>query len=131
VEPSIEVDADGRLILVVASAAAFETWLADEHESSSGVWVRLTKKGSPYRGPTYDEALDVALCFGWIDSQSRSYDAESWLQRFTPRRPRSGWSRRNIDKVAGLVESGRMRPAGQREVDAARSDGRWDAALEA
>ena len=120
---------DGRPILGVATAADWEAWLEDECESSSGVWLRLTKKGSDYQGPVYNEAVEVALCFGWIDGMSRSYDERSWLQRFTPRRRRSGWSRSNVDRVTRLVEQGRMRPAGLREVEAARADGRWDAAL--
>jgi uncharacterized protein YdeI (YjbR/CyaY-like superfamily) len=119
---------DGRPILDVPTAAAWEAWLDTEHDSSTGVWLRLTKKGSSYPGPMYDEAVEVALCFGWIDGQSRSYDAESWLQRYTPRRPKSNWSQSNRVRVATLLEQGRMRPAGLRQVEAAKADGRWDAA---
>jgi uncharacterized protein YdeI (YjbR/CyaY-like superfamily) len=119
---------DGRPILGVPTAAAWEAWLDTEHESSTGVWLRLTKKGSGYPGPMYDEAVEVALCFGWIDGQARSYDEESWLQRFTPRRPKGKWSQSNRDRVATLLEQGRMRPAGLRQVEAAKADGRWDAA---
>ncbi len=121
---------DGRPILGAATVAAWEAWLDQEHESSSGVWLRLTKKGSDYRGPLYAEAVEVALCFGWIDGQARSYDERSWLQRFTPRRPKGNWSRSNRDRVTVLLEQGRMRPAGLREVEAAKADGRWDAAYE-
>lgn len=119
---------DGRPILGVPTADAWEAWLDTEHESSTGVWLRLTKKDSDYPGPMYDEAVEVALCFGWIDGQSRSYDAESWLQRYTPRRPKSNWSQSNRVRVATLLEQGRMRPAGLRQVEAAKADGRWDAA---
>ena len=119
---------DGRPILRVPTAAAWEAWLETEHESSTGVWLRLTKKGSGYRGPMYNEAVEVALCFGWIDGQSRSYDAESWLQRFTTRRPKGKWSQSNRVRVTTLLEQGRMRPAGLRQVEAAKADGRWDAA---
>ncbi|HYJ69449.1 MAG TPA: hypothetical protein VEX15_17490 [Nocardioidaceae bacterium] len=124
-----ETGPDGRPILSLATAADWERWLDAEHESSSGAWLRLTKKNSAYQGPTYEDGLQVALCFGWIDGMARSYDEGSWLQRFTPRRRRSGWSRSNVDRVTALIESGRMRPAGQREIEAAKSDGRWDAAL--
>lgn len=116
---------DGRPIIGFPKPADWERWLEVEHESSSGIWVRLTKKGSAYRGPTYDEALEVALCFGWIDGQSRSYDEGSWLQRFTPRRPKGNWSPRNREIVARLIDEGRMRPAGMRQIDAAKADGRW------
>jgi uncharacterized protein YdeI (YjbR/CyaY-like superfamily) len=121
---------DGRPILGVPTADAWEAWLDAEHESSSGVWLRLTKKNSDYRGPTYEEAVQVALCFGWIDGQARSYDEGSWLQRFTPRRPKGNWSRSNRDRVTVLLEAGRMRPAGLRQVEAAKADGRWDAAYQ-
>jgi uncharacterized protein YdeI (YjbR/CyaY-like superfamily) len=121
---------DGRPILGVPTAAAWEAWLDREHESSSGVWLRLTKKGSDYRGPLYAEAVEVALCFGWIDGQAKSYDVGSWMQRFTPRRPKGNWSRSNRDRVTVLLEQGRMRPAGLRQVEAAKADGRWDAAYE-
>jgi uncharacterized protein YdeI (YjbR/CyaY-like superfamily) len=117
---------DGRPILGVATTAAWESWLEQEHESSPGVWLRLTKKGSDYPGPTYDEALEVALCFGWIDGQSRSYDEGSWLQRYTPRRPKGNWSRRNVERVTALIEQGRLRPFALRQVEAAKADGRWE-----
>jgi uncharacterized protein YdeI (YjbR/CyaY-like superfamily) len=111
-------------------ATAWETWLGDHHASSRGVWLRLAKKGSGLHSVSYAEALDAALCFGWIDGQKRSYDARSWLQKFTPRGRKSVWSRVNRDKVAALTDAGRMRPAGEAAVEAARADGRWDAAYD-
>lgn len=112
----------------MADQAAWRAWLADHHEESGGVWLKIAKAGSNHRSATYAEALDEALCFGWIDGQKRALDADHWLQRFTPRRPRSKWSRVNTEKAQSLIASGRMQPAGQAEVDAAKADGRWDAA---
>ncbi len=116
-------------VLVVADVAAWRTWL-DEHEGASdGVWLTLAKKGttSP-TSLTYAQALDEALCSGWIDGQSKSVDAATYLRRFTPRRARSMWSKRNVEHVARLVDEGRMRPRGAAEVARAKDDGRWDAA---
>lgn len=96
-----------------------------------GVWLRLRKKASTQPGITYAEALDVALCFGWIDGQSRSLDADYFVQIFTPRRARSMWSKVNIGHVTRLIEEGRMRPQGQHEIDRAKADGRWDSAYRA
>jgi len=114
--------------LVVPDAAAWRDWLR-ANPGHRGVWLRLAKKGvvDP-TSLTYDQALDEALCEGWIDGQLRRYDEVTYAQRFTPRRPRSGWSERNRDLVARLVEEGRMRPAGLAEVERARADGRWDGA---
>jgi uncharacterized protein YdeI (YjbR/CyaY-like superfamily) len=107
---------------------AWHDWLAAEHERSDGVWLKLAKRGSGEASPTYDEALDVALCFGWIDGQKAALDDAWWLQRFTPRRPTSRWSQRNCDKAVALLDAGAMHPAGVAEVERARADGRWDAA---
>jgi uncharacterized protein YdeI (YjbR/CyaY-like superfamily) len=115
-------------ILAFARPDEFDAWLADHAGSSTGVWVRIAKKGSGEASVTVAEALDVALCWGWIDSQRRSEDAGHFLQRYTPRRPKSSWSQVNVDKVRALTEAGRMRPPGLAEVAAARVDGRWDAA---
>ncbi|WP_433248035.1 YdeI/OmpD-associated family protein [Streptosporangium sp. CA-135522] len=112
------------------SAVAFEEWLAVHHDSSPGIWLKIGKKGAGVESPDYAQALDVALCHGWIDGQKRAFDDQHWLQRFTPRRPRSKWSKINRDKVAALVEQGRMRPAGLLEVERAKEDGRWDAAYD-
>lgn len=117
-------------VLAFPSAAAWEAFLEREHATPPGVRMQIAKKGSGIETVSYAEALDVALCFGWIDGRRESYDAAYYIQRFGPRRPRSMWSRINRDKVTALVAAGRMRPAGQREVDRARADGRWDAAYE-
>src|SRR6187399_1291499 len=109
-----------------SSPAAFEKWLAREHATSEGLWLKVAKKG--VAGISYPEALEVALCFGWIDGQKGKLDDEHWLQRFTPRRARSKWSKINCAKVSELMARGRVRPAGLREVELAKADGRWDAA---
>jgi uncharacterized protein YdeI (YjbR/CyaY-like superfamily) len=110
------------------SAGAWQDWLESEHARSDGVWLKLAKQQAPEPTISYAEALDVALCFGWVDAQKRGLDNEYWLQRFTPRRPRSKWSKINTEKAGALIAAGRMRPAGLREVEAAKADGRWDAA---
>ena len=110
------------------SKAAFEKWLAGNHHSSRGLWLKIAKKRSDHTTVDYAEALEVALCYGWIDGQKDKLDDEHWLQRFSPRGPRSKWSKINREKAEALMASGAMRPAGQAQVDAARSDGRWDAA---
>lgn len=110
------------------SAAAWEAWLAKQHAKSDGLWLQLAKKDSGLASATYPQAVEVALCYGWIDGQKRPLDSAYWIQRFTPRRPRSKWSRINRAKAEELIASGRMQPAGLREVESARGDGRWDAA---
>lgn len=110
------------------SAEKWERWLAKNHASSEGIWIRIFKKDAREKTVTYDEALDGALCYGWIDGQKGALDDEYWLQRFTPRKQGSRWSKINTEKAAELIEAGRMRPAGLREVELARQDGRWDAA---
>ena len=117
-------------VVPFASRGAWEEWLEERHASCNGVWLKIAKRGSGIESVTFAEALDVALCYGWIDSQADKFDGDYWLQRFTPRRPRSKWSRVNREKVARLIEEGRMKPAGLREVERARADGRWDAAYE-
>jgi uncharacterized protein YdeI (YjbR/CyaY-like superfamily) len=114
--------------LAFATPADWEAWLEAHHEETQGVWLKIAKKGSGIPSISYAEALDGALCYGWIDGQKAALDADHWLQKFTPRRPRSVWSRVNRDKVAALIAAGRMRPAGLRQVELARRDGRWDAA---
>ena len=113
-----------------SSAAEWRSWLAKHHASSSGVWIRIYKKLSGKKTVTYAEALDEALCYGWIDGQKKAHDAESFLQKFTPRRPKSIWSKRNREHVERLTKEKRMRAAGNREVDAAKKDGRWDSAYD-
>jgi len=112
------------------SAAEWCAWLEAEHATSDGCWLKIAKKAAAQASVSYAEALEVAICFGWIDGQKRTLDGDHWLQRFTPRKAGSRWSKINTTKAAALIAAGRMRPAGQREVDAARADGRWDAAYE-
>jgi uncharacterized protein YdeI (YjbR/CyaY-like superfamily) len=115
--------------LALPSRAAWEAWLERHHEGATGgVWLALAKKGVD--GLAHPEALEVALCFGWIDAQRKALDGERFLQRFVPRRARSRWSRINRDAAEALIASGAMRPAGLREVQRAQADGRWDAAYE-
>ena len=115
-------------LLQPSGEADWEHWLAAHHAEATEAWLKLGRKGCPHPSITHAQALDVALCFGWIDAQVRSHDAHFTLRRFTPRRPKSKWSQINRDNVARLVAAGRMRPAGQAQIDAARADGRWDAA---
>ncbi len=105
-------------------------WLDKNHATSSGVWLKLAKKASGDKSVTYDEALEAALCYGWIDGQKKSYDESAWLQKFTPRGAQSIWSKINREKAQELIRSGRMKPAGLAAVESARQDGRWDAAYD-
>jgi uncharacterized protein YdeI (YjbR/CyaY-like superfamily) len=116
--------------LAFASPKSWEAWLARNHAKSPGIWLRIYKKDSGRRSVTYAEALDGALCYGWIDSQKRPKDEDSWLQRFGPRRPRGGWSRINTQHAERLIGAGRMKPPGLAEVEAARKDGRWQRAYD-
>jgi uncharacterized protein YdeI (YjbR/CyaY-like superfamily) len=108
----------------------WEAWLDAHHESSPGVWLKIAKKASGIESVNHAEALDVAICYGWIDGQRRTLDERFFLQKFTPRGPRSTWSRVNREKALDLIARGRMQPAGRREVDRAKADGRWEAAYE-
>jgi uncharacterized protein YdeI (YjbR/CyaY-like superfamily) len=105
-------------------------WLEQNYHSLTGIWVRFYKKGSGITSVNYQEALEEALCYGWIDGQAKPFDDKSWLQRYTPRRARSIWSKRNIEKIALLEASGRMRPSGLSAVESAKADGRWDKAYD-
>ena len=113
------------LIMSFQSAKEWEAWLAKNHGRSAGVWVQFYKKDSGKQGVTYPDVLDGALCYGWIDGQLKPNDKESWLRKFTPRRARSVWSKRNTEHVVRLTGAGRMKRAGLREVEAAKADGRW------
>jgi uncharacterized protein YdeI (YjbR/CyaY-like superfamily) len=124
------VSEDGEDILAFANAGEWESWLAGNHDRASGVWLKIAKKGSGGTSVTIAEALDVALCYGWIDSRRRGLDAAHYLQRYSPRRPGSAWSRVNVDKVEALIAAGRMRAPGLAQISAAKADGRWDAAYE-
>ena len=108
--------------------AEWEAWLAGQHQAVAGVWLKIARKGAGQPGPSYADALDVALCYGWIDGQKAGLDEDYWLQRFTPRKPGSRWSKINTDRAAALIEAGRMHPAGLREVELAKADGRWEQA---
>jgi uncharacterized protein YdeI (YjbR/CyaY-like superfamily) len=117
---------DGRPIMAFASRAEWDAWLEEEYEHSDGVWLKLAKKG--VAGLAYPEAVETALCHGWIDGLANGLDDQWWLVRFTPRRSRSPWSQRNRDRVAQLIERGEMRAGGLREIERAKADGRWEAA---
>jgi len=117
-------------VMAFESTDAWDTWLAAHHADSPGLWLKIAKKGAAGRTISYSDALDVALCHGWIDGQKGRHDDEYWLQRFTPRKPGSNWSKINTERAAALIESGRMRPAGLREVERAQADGRWEQAYE-
>src|SRR5215510_10056864 len=107
------------------SSKEFRAWMAKEHARAPGLLLRIYKKGSGVPSVTYAEALDEALCFGWIDGQRQKHDDQSYVQKFTPRRPKSGWSKINIGHTERLIKDGRMMPAGLKAIDAAKSDGRW------
>jgi len=113
-----------------ASKKKWADWLAKVHDKSAGVWLKLGKKGSGIPSVTYEEALDIALCYGWIDGQKGSFDDKYWLQKFTPRGPKSIWSKINTDKTEKLIASGEMKPAGLKAIEMAKQDGRWAAAYE-
>jgi uncharacterized protein YdeI (YjbR/CyaY-like superfamily) len=117
-------------ILPFASVSLWEQWLAEHNTQLDGIWLKIAKKASGIASVTYEEALEAALCYGWIDGQRNAFDGEYYLQRFTPRRPRSLWSRSNIKRVARLTAAGRMQPAGLAEVEDAKQDGRWEAAYD-
>ncbi|MBT2907278.1 YdeI/OmpD-associated family protein [Streptomyces cellulosae] len=115
-------------VLGFSTQEEFEAWLEEHQGDAEGLWLRIPRKGSGLKGVDYATALESALCFGWIDGQKRSLDETYWVQRFTPRRARSRWSAVNRQKTIELIERGRMRPAGLREVERAQADGRWEAA---
>jgi uncharacterized protein YdeI (YjbR/CyaY-like superfamily) len=117
-------------IISAKSARDWESWLTKNHAGMSGVWIRIFKKGSGKATVTYAEALDEALCFGWIDSQKQAHDKSSWLQKFGPRKAASGWSKINTRHAERLKKAGRMNPAGLKEIQAAKRDGRWKSAYD-
>ena len=117
-------------VIPFVSAAIWEQWLEQNHIISKGIWLQFYKKGSGIASVTYAEALDVALCYGWIDAQLKSIDELCYKQRFTPRRPKSIWSKRNIEHIARLTAEARMKPAGLKQVEAAKADGRWEQAYD-
>lgn len=117
-------------IISFETESAWEQWLEQNHTTSSGIWMKIAKKGSVNITVLYPEALTVALCFGWIDGQKDRLDEDFWLQKFTPRRAKSAWSRINREKAIALIAQGRMREAGLQEIERAKADGRWETAYE-
>ena len=114
--------------LAFASKKKWSDWLAKQHDKSTGAWLKIAKKDSGIPSVTYEDALDVALRYGWIDGQKKAFDDKYWLQKFTPRGPKSIWSKINTEKVERLIASGEMKPAGLKAIELAKQDGRWDAA---
>lgn len=121
---------DNLPVMAFASKREFETWLEAQGPTSAGIWLKIARRTSGIESVTYEEAVDAALCFGWIDGQKGSFDDRSWRQRFTPRKARSRWSQVNRQRATQLIELGQMRPGGLREVERAKADGRWAAAYE-
>ena len=121
-KPAIQPESSATLF---KSAKAFETWLKKHHATSDGLWLKIAKRGANEPSVTYPEAVEIALCWGWIDGQKKGLDDQHYLQRFTPRRARSVWSKINVDKVAALIKAGRMQAPGHAQIEAAKADGRW------
>jgi len=117
-------------IISFESRKALARWLEANHDTPQGIWMRFFKKASGKKTVSYDESLDEALCYGWIDGQVKKFDTESWLQKFTPRRAKSLWSKKNTGHIKRLMELGRMKPSGLKEVEAAKADGRWNKAYD-
>ena len=117
-------------ILPFANKKKWADWLTKQHDKSAGVWLKLAKKDSGIPSVTYDEALEVALCYGWIDGQKKGFDDQYWLQKFTPRGPKSIWSKINTVKAEKLIASGEVKPAGLKAIELAKQDGRWEAAYD-
>ena len=125
-----EPKTDGADVIFFGSAAEFEEWLVGHVDWRPGVWLKIAKKGSGVPSLTDEEAVDLGLCYGWISGQRKACDDVYYLQHYVPRRPRSRWSQVNVRRVEALIEAGRMRPSGFAEVEAAKADGRWDAAYQ-
>jgi uncharacterized protein YdeI (YjbR/CyaY-like superfamily) len=121
--------ANARTLQFVAQKD-WRSWLSEHHANSPGIWLKIAKKGSGVKSVSYDEAVETALCYGWIDGQKKPYDQSFWLQKFTPRGPKSVWSKINRAKSQALVKSGKMKPAGLKAIESAKKDGRWEAAYE-
>jgi uncharacterized protein YdeI (YjbR/CyaY-like superfamily) len=117
-------------VVAFQSQNKWRSWLSKNHSIADGIWLRLYKKDSGIKSINHDEALDEALCYGWIDGQAKSYDDDSYLQKFTPRRKRSLWSKRNTEKVQQLIKDGKIQASGLAEIDAAKADGRWEKAYD-
>jgi uncharacterized protein YdeI (YjbR/CyaY-like superfamily) len=121
---------EGLPIIHFESQEGWEAWLQKNHATSDGIWIKLAKKGSKIESVSRQEALDVAICYGWIDGQAASFDDSFWVQRFTRRRPKSNWSKINCQKVTELIAQGKMKAPGLKEVESAKQDGRWDRAYD-
>lgn len=117
-------------IALFKNQSAFSSWLSKHHVSSPGIWLKIAKKGSGYKSVSYDEAVKAALCYGWIDGQKKPFDESFWLQKFTPRGPKSIWSKNNRAKAQALIKRGKMKAAGLRAIESAKQDGRWDKAYD-
>ena len=129
--PPLNVDTlNGLEIIGFEDAAGWEAWLADHHDRRAGVWLKIARKNAGKASLTHAEALEVALCYGWIDSHRKGLDEAFFLQKYSPRRPKSSWSKINVERVEALIAAGRMQAPGLAEVSAAKADGRWDAAYE-
>jgi uncharacterized protein YdeI (YjbR/CyaY-like superfamily) len=116
--------------IAFASQQEWEQWLAGHHADAAGIWLKIAKRESGIASVSYAEALDSALCYGWIDGQKAAFDEQYWLQKFTPRRAKSGWSKVNCEKATALIAAGRMQPAGLRQIELAQADGRWQRAYD-
>jgi uncharacterized protein YdeI (YjbR/CyaY-like superfamily) len=123
-------NADSLPIMSFETQQDWERWLTEYHTKTVGIWLKIAKKETGIPSVSYAEALDSAICYGWIDGQKASFDGTYWLQKFTPRRPKSIWSKMNCDKATALIAEGRMQPAGLQQVELAKADGRWDVAYE-
>ena len=121
---------NGLSIMLFETQQDWERWLTEHHTDTVGIWLKIAKKETGIPSVNYSEALDSALCYGWIDGQKASFDDQYWLQKFTPRRPKSIWSKVNCDKATALIAEGRMQPEGIRQVELAKTDGRWESAYE-
>src|SRR5690349_4561695 len=117
-------------VLAFETQQQWEAWLSEHYADPNGLWLKMAKKETGIASITYAEALEGALCYGWIDGQKRSFDAQFWLQKFTPRRSKSIWSRVNCEKVTALIAGGRMQAEGLRQVELAKADGRWEQAYD-
>jgi len=128
--PQKKTSKDDLPVISFKTSEEWRDWLEQNYQSITGIWLKFYKKDTGVTSITYHEALDEALCYGWIDGQAKPFDNISWIQRFTPRRKRSIWSKRNIENITRLESAGRMKPSGIREVEAAKTDGRWDKAYD-
>ncbi len=121
---------DNLPVMTFESQQSWEVWLAEHHADTQGIWLKIAKKATDIASVSYAQALESAICYGWIDGQKASFDDQHWLQKFTPRRPKSIWSKVNCDAAMILLATGKMQPAGIRQIELAKADGRWETAYE-